>query len=171
MESFLEKIKLGTSNSKAIKWPGTDTDVCLRILSEQDRMEALFAAERLFKSEKIESNLMTAEQYDNEKIIQILYRALRCMDNQEQPLASSITLFRKAITREDTKVLISEYINYEQECSPSPGNLGPEAFDKLLLDIKKNPATISTNILSLQTAKRLLLTLVSPPQSLPTDNG
>ena len=171
MDSFLERLKAGTSNSKLINWPGKEDKVCLRILSEQDRMEAVFAAERLFKNEKVETNLMTAEQYDNEKVIQILYRALRAADNQEQPIAPSITVFRKSITREETKVLISEYINYEQECSPSPGNLSQEAFDKLLLDIKKNPATISTSIFDLQIAKKLLLTLASQPQSLPLDNG
>jgi hypothetical protein len=171
MDSFLEKIKLGTSNSKLTKWPGTEQDVCIRILSEQDRMDAIFATERLFKNDKIETNLVTAEAFDNEKVIQILYRALRCPESLDQPVAPSISVFRKSISREETKVLISEYINYESECSPTPGNLSDEEFDKLLRDLKKNSEQTLTSITSLSIAKKLLLTLVSQPVTLPQVNG
>lgn len=171
METFLERIKLGTANTKLINWPGTNEKVAMKILSEQDRMEIDFSVDRLYKSEKVEVNLITTSHYEPEKFVQILFRCLRCPDDLDRPLANSITDFRRALTREDTKVLISEYVAFEQECSPSPENLSPEDFDKLLLEVKKNPDTTIGNITNLTTAKKLLLTLAVQPPNLPPDNG
>lgn len=169
--SLLDTLKLGTDNHKLIKWPGTSQDVVVRILSEHDRMEATIATERLLKGEKLESSLTTADQYDTERCIQILYRALRDPSNLETPVANNITEFRKGITREDMKMLISEYTTYEQDCSPSPDNLTEEEFDHLLLEVKKNPGTLSGSSLSSSTLKRLITTLASRPQELPQANG
>lgn len=171
MSSLIEKLKLGTDNTKLIKWPGSDTQVALRIISEQARMEASFATERLFKSEKIENNLMTADQYDTEKVIQILFRALRCPDDLDKPVFPSITEFRKALTREDMRLLIAEYTGFENECSPSPENLSDEDFDKIFREVKKNAATTTSNIGSMSTLRRLIITLVDQPVSSLKDNG
>ncbi|MGD0342876.1 MAG: hypothetical protein ABSA76_14330 [Bacteroidales bacterium] len=169
--NLLAVIKKGTDNNKLIKWPGTDTPVILKILSEQERLDASLATERLFKSEKVEANLMTADQYESEKTIQMLYRALRCPDNLDTPLCPNISQFRKALSREDMKMLITEYLGYESLCSPSPENLSSEDFDRLLQDLKKNATATTTNITSLCTARKLLLILAAPPQVLPPVNG
>jgi len=168
--SLIEKLKLGTRNKKLIKWPGDDTEVLMRILSEHERMEAMFSAERLFKTEKIEPTLTTADQFDTEKCVQILYRAIRDPATEE-PIATSITEFRKSITREDMRMLISEYTVFEQDCSPSPSNLSEEEFDKILRDIKKNPETLSSSNLSSSMLKKLIITLASQPVTLPKDSG
>lgn len=172
MSSLIEKLKLGIDNPpKIIKWPGSDVQVALKIISEQARMEASFATERLFKSERIDSNLMTADQYETEKVIQILFRALRCPDDLDKPVFPSITDFRKALTREDMRILIAEYTGFESECSPSPENLSPEEFDKLLLEVKKNAATTTSNISSMSTLRKVIISLVDLPVSSLKDNG
>jgi hypothetical protein len=171
MSNFLQKLKLGTNNVKMIDWPGTDTKVTLRILSQQQLQEALFDSERLFKVSKIETNLMTAQAYQEEESTQILYRSLRDPINLDEPIAPNITEFRKALTVNEKKILIDEYRSFDAECNPSPDNLSEEDFDRLVADLKKKPEETVSNILSLSIAKRLLLITASAPMRLPKVNS
>jgi len=171
MSDLLAKLKLGAKNVKLLSWPGTEVKVVLRVLNQQDFQEAAFAAERLFKSEKIETNLMTADEYENEKALQILFRALRDPQDQDKPIANTITEFRRAITREEKKILIDEYLGFESECSPAPDNLSNDEFDKVLSDVKKKPQETISGITSMSMLKKLLLIMVSPPVSLPQVSG
>lgn len=171
MSGLLDRLRLGTSNIKLVKWPGSDVQVTIRILSQQDIQEAHFATERLFKVGKIETNLMTADEYENEKSTQILFRSLRNPENLEEPICKTIEEFRRSITREEKKQLIEEYLGFESECSPSPDNLSDDEFDKVLSDLKKKPAETLGNITSMSMLKKLLLTMASPLAELPRDNG
>ena len=171
MSGLLDKLKLGTSNIKLVKWPGSDVQVTLRILSQQDVQEAHFATERLFKSNKIEISMVTADEYTSEKSTQILFRCIRNPENLETPICNTIEEFRRSITRAERDVLIEEYLGFEAECSPSPDNLSNDEFDKVLSDLKKKPAETLGNITSISTLKKLLLIMASPPVNLPRDNG
>jgi hypothetical protein len=169
--NFLSKLKLGTDNIKIIKWPGTNTEVALKILSEQDRMEISIATEHLLKQEKVENNFNNSDIYTAENFCQMLYRVLRSPDNLDTPICSSISTFRKSLTREDTKVLVAEYLAFESECSPAPENLSSSDFDALLLRVKKNATETISSITSISLLKKLLAFTVNPPVNLPQGNG
>jgi hypothetical protein len=171
MSDLLQKLKLGTSNVKMINWPGTETQIAMRILSQQQLQEAAFDTERLFKSSKIDTNLMTAQVYQEEETTQILYRSLRDPANMEEPIAPTITDFRKALTVNEKKAIIDEYSEFDAECNPSPGNLSSEEFDRLTQDLKKKPEETISSITSLSIAKRLLLIMASPAMILPSVNS
>ena len=168
MSDLLQKLKLGTSNVKLINWPGTETQIALRILSQAQLQEASFDTERVFKNAKIETNLMTAQIYQEEETNQILYRALRDPANLEEPIAPTIAEFKKALTVNEKKILIEEYSGFDSECNPSPGNLSSEEFDRLTQELKKKPEATLQNITSLPIAKKLLLFMASPAVILPT---
>ena len=167
MSDLLSIFKAGTENHKLIKWPGTEHPVAIKILTQKDLQDAAFSTERMFKSEKIEVGLLTAEEYEVEKSIQILFRCLRDPKNLEEPVAPSIAEFRKALTREERRLLTDEYLGFESECSPQPGNLSKDDFDRLVVDLKKNPSAILSNITDIGTLKRLVLFMASPPVKLP----
>ena len=171
MTWILERLKLGTNNTKLVKWPGSDLAIIVRILSQQDIQEAIFATERLFKSSKIETNLMTADEFDNEKQTQVLFRAIRDPEDMEKPICQTVEEFRRSLTREEKELLIAEYNGFESECSPSPDNLTNDEFDKVMSDLKKKPAETLGNITSISTLKKLLLIMASPPKKLPRGNG
>ena len=78
--SLLEKLKAGKKNKKTIKYPGTDQDIVVSILSEADIQIAHFEAERLFKKNGIEVSMSTVDAYEAEKTTQILFRA--CSDTE-----------------------------------------------------------------------------------------
>jgi valyl-tRNA synthetase len=171
VSDLLQQLKLGTDNVKLVKFPGTDKEVALRIISQRDHQDAAFSTERLFKQEKIDVNMITAEEYESEKATQLLYRALRDPQKLEEPIAPNITEFRKLLTREEKKLLIDEYLGFESECSPSPENMSDEEFDKVLTALKKNSVETIGNITSMSMLKKLLRTTVDLLVSSPTGSG
>jgi hypothetical protein len=143
MSDILAKLKQGTNHIKLSVFPGTTQAIAFKILSQQDLQDAAFATERLFTSSKIELNLASAQEYDEEKSTQILFRALRDPAKQDETVAPDITTFRKLLTREEKAVLIDEYLTFEKDCSPRSDTLSSEEFDKLVSDLKKKPDSIS----------------------------
>lgn len=170
MSDLLLRIKQGVKNYKTIPFPGAEKNVCLRLLSEKDTFEAVAAADQLFKANRLEIAFHNVNAYENEKAVQMLYRALRDPDSNE-PVASSITEFRKLLTNEDRNLLIEEYNSLVEECSPSPKNMTAEEYDRLVEMLKKNPAEIIGNCSSLLTLKRLSLFLAEQLQNLQKDSG
>ena len=61
----------------------------LRVLSNAERQDAVFAAEEHFKSRKIEIAATCLDAYEDERTTQLLFRALRDCDNSENTFASS----------------------------------------------------------------------------------
>jgi phage FluMu protein gp41 len=171
MSDLLQRLKLGTDNVKLIDWPGSETKVALRILSQQDLQDAAFSAERLFKTQKIETNLMTANDYEQEKVVQILYRALRDPEKLSEPIVSSISAFRSMVTSKEIDILSGHYVAFETECSPSPDKLSSDEFDKLLSEVKKTPDSAIGTITNIYTLRKLITSLVNQLSSSPTDSG
>jgi hypothetical protein len=165
MSDLLSTLKAGTDNVKLIKFPKSETPIALKILNQKELQDAAFCTERLFKTEKIDVNLMTSEEYSSEKATQILFRCIRDPENLEQGIAPNITVFRASLTRNEKEYLIGEYLAFEKDVSPSPDNMSNEEFDKILLDVKKNPEDITGKIFSSSMLKKLITTLVSQLKS------
>lgn len=167
--SLLQKLKAGTNNRKTIKWPGTEEDIIVRVLSEAERQSASFETERLFKQQGIEISMSTVDVYEVEKTTQLLFRALS--DTENKPVADSINEFRDNITVTEKDILVDAYNELEAECSPDPGKMSDEAFNSLIEDLKKNPAQTISSVSSMRTAIRLITYLANLLQSLQQDNG
>lgn len=167
MSDLLSRIKRGIKNYKILSWPGTETKVRLKLLSEEETLDAIAAADQLFQEKAIRVQF-NVNAYDNEKSVQMLYRALMDETGRET-VASSITEFRRVLTNEDRVLLIGEYNSLIEECSPSPTNMPPEEFDRLVEALKKNAAETIGSISSFLTLKRLALFLAQNP--LPKANG
>lgn len=163
--SLLEKIKAGTGNKKTIKFPGTDQDVALKVLSTSEIQEADFATERLFKKESIDTSMSTVDAYEDEKTTQLLFRALRDPEDESKNLAKDIDEFRKQITRDEKDILVEAYVAFEKECSPSPDNMTEEEMETLMDELKKRPEEIAGGVLNISIARRLIISLVNQLQT------
>ncbi|TAN61362.1 hypothetical protein EPN18_06840 [bacterium] len=168
--SLLEKLKGGKRNTKVVKFPGTDDDVALVILSNHELQDSIFAAEGYFKAGDITVSATTLDAYEDERTTQILFRALRSPDNLREPFAATVTELRKSVTREEKDLLVKEYVAFEQECSPQFETLPDGDFDKLWEDLKKNPEAV-LNSLNFRTLKKLVLYLALRQGNSPADNG
>ncbi len=168
--SLIEKLKAGNRNIKTIKFPGTESEICLKILSNAEIQEAVFASERRFKVEDIVVASSTLDAYEDERTTQILFRALRDPADSKKPFAGTVDELRKLLTKAEKDALVGEYEAFEQECAPQIAKMTNEQFDELWEALKKNPETTS-NFLSSGVQKRLLLYLASRQQTSPTGNG
>ncbi len=168
--SLLEKIKAGKRHARVIKFPGSDEDVALQVLSNHDIQEAVFAAENLFKRAGMEITGSTMDAYEDERTTQILFRALRDPADPKKPFASNVDELRKGLTKAEKEVLVREYYDHERECSPDFAHIPDEEFEEIWAELKKNPQTLSS--VSSSTMLRGLLTyLASLPSNSPTDSG
>jgi hypothetical protein len=168
--SRFEKLKLGTRNIKNIKYPGSAEDVTLKILSNADIQDAIFATERFFKATDMTVSSTTLDAYEDERTTQILFRALRDPDDPKKPFAPSADELRKQMSKDEKTLLSGEYTAFEQECSPSLEKMTEEEFDALWEEVKKKPQ-IQLNSLNLGTQIRLLRYLASRPSTSPTHSG
>ncbi len=167
--SLLQRLKAGTENKNRIKFPGTEEDVKIGVLSDAERQSAHFETERLFKKNEIEPSMVTVEAYESEKTTQLLYRALT--DTDGNPSAKDIDEFRALITKDEKDILVDEYESWEMECSPSPRQMTDAELDEIIEALKKRPEEILGSVLSITTAKRLIISLANRLATLQTDSG
>lgn len=159
MSSLLEKLKGGKRNTRKIKFPGTDQDMVLRVLSNAEIQEALFATENRFKAKKIKISSTTVEAYEDENATQILFRALRDPQDPDRPFAENADELRKLLTRDEKDILVDAYNGLEKEVSPSVTKLSEKELEDLFEGLKKTPE--NGNNLSFSTLKRLIIYLAS----------
>ena len=176
MDSFLKTLKAGTENHKLIEWPGlSGNNVAIRVLSVNELQQAVIDTERFFQNAKItvsmHGSLAMVDEFEAERITQILYRAIRDPEHLDQPIAANITEFRSNISNQERDALGKEYMAFEKECSPAPENSTNEELEAMYQDIKKNYQQAIGNVSSISTAKKLMLCLVKQLESLQKDNG
>lgn len=168
--SLLEKLKAGTRNIRVLKFPGTDEDVAVRVLSAQEIQDSVFAAETLFKKAEVDVSASTLDAYEDERTTQILWRALRDPENQKEPFAATVAELRKGLTRAEKSILADLYNEFEKECSPDFMAMTDTEFEELFETVKKNPEQLTSN-LSSPMLRGLLRYLASRPSTLPTGSG
>jgi predicted phage gp36 major capsid-like protein len=162
MSDLLERLKAGKSAVAKVTISGVDFG--LRVLSEQDYLEAGMAAEAAMKAAGVELSVATAELFETEKSSQLLLRALvNPADNKA--VATTAKELRAALSREEVAYLIEQYLSHEKTISPSERNLSDDDLMALLEEVKKTPQTLRLNDLSFAMLKRLITISVSQPAS------
>lgn len=173
--SLLQKLQAGKRNVRRVKFPGTEVEIGITVLTESEMQEAVFEAERLFKKCGIEVSATTLGTYEKELSTQTLFRAI-VDPGQPKPDGSCARLFGKI---EDLKALftapkikdelIVEYNSLEEECNPSPNLLSEPELMAIFETVKKKPdGRIS---LSSSTQRQLIVFMASLLSASPKDSG
>lgn len=170
MTDLLKIIKAGTKNKTTINFPGTDKKVDLHLLSNQDTLDATVEADRLFRHLGLVVEFHNVNTYENERSIQLLFRALKNPENG-LPVCPDIASFRQLVTNEERSLLIDEYNALVAECNPSPETMKHNEFDALVEGIKKNPEKTLGSCSNLKMLRGLCLYLVHRLPNLPKANG
>lgn len=168
--SLLEKIKAGTANRRIVTFPGTDRQIAIRVLSNQDVIDANIAADRVYKDAGIDIGFHNVNDYETEKTVQLLFRACIDPDTGER-VASGVSQFRQLTTPEERDRLSDEYHALREECNPGAKDMAPAEFDALVLSLKKKPSETIGSISSLRVLKKLALYLAEEHATLPKGNG
>ena len=172
--NLIEKLKAGKRNIKVIKWPGTDEEIGLTVLTESDIQDSIIDAERLIKAKGIEISATTIGLQASEQNTQILYRALvnpekKKADGACERYFRTADEFRAIVTREVKDLLIEEYNAWEAERSPSPLKLTDDEFQKIFDEVKKTPTY--GNDLNLITLRGLITSLAGREAKSPKASG
>ncbi len=167
---FLDELKQNSEACKVVKFPGTDIDVKLRLLSNGEMQAAVFATEKLFKVNDLVCNMGTVDAYEDDKTTQILYRALSTCDTEAKPLAATVDAFRNSISKDVKDMLAEEYSALESDHKPRIDELSEDEVNSLIEEVKKNPDSIM-NVLSLPLLRKLTTTLASRLSILQKANG
>lgn len=161
----LDRIRSGTRNTKLVPWPGTNEMVRLRILSKAETQDAAFQAHAHFtRADVPPDKVHTIEDYEDEKTVQMLYRALSGTEAEEdgKPLSRSIEIFRTKVCRDEISTLAQHYSAFEREVSPNPEHMDEETYREFVDALKKKPDETIEFVSSIALAKRLLRSLASP---------
>lgn len=162
MSNLLERLKAG--KSVIAKKSVNGVEFGIRVLSEQDYLEAGLAAEAAMKASGVELSISSSDLFEAEKSGQLLLRALvNPIDGK--PVAVDAKTLRAALSREEVAYLIEAYLAHEKSVSPSERNMPESELRALVDEVKKTPQTPSLNGLSSVTLKKLIAILVVPPAS------
>lgn len=162
MSDLLDRLKAGKSAIGKVTLNGVQFG--LRILSEQDYLEAGIALETAMKEAGVEFSTSSVELFEMEKSGQLLLRFL--VDPASgKAVAEDAESLRKALSREEVAHLIEKYLEHERTVSPSERNMPEDELLKLFEAVKKTPETPLLNGLSSVTLRRLITILASPPTS------
>lgn len=160
MSDLLSRLKAGRSAISIIKID--EVEFGLRVLTEQDYLEAGFATETAMKAANMELSVSTADLFEDEKASQLL--ALALIDPSTNKLAApSAKALRESLTRGDRSLLAERYLEHEKMFSPSERSLSEAEFSDLIAEVKKNPKTPLLSDSSSVTLKRLITALASTP--------
>lgn len=158
MSDLLKRLKAGRGAVAPVDVVGVPLG--LRLLNEQDYLDAGLAVEASMRAAGVELDMGSAELFEREKASQLLARAL-VDPATSKPIAPTAQELRQALTREDAEWLIARYLDHEKRHSPK--NMDEAEFADLLEDVKKNAATTRLDDSSFATLKRLITCLASPP--------
>lgn len=158
MSDLLERLKAGKSAIANVSLNGVEFGI--RVLSEQDYLEAGLAAEAAMKVACIELSISTSDLFEAEKSGQLLLRALVNPADGKQITTDAKTL-RAALSRDEVAYLIEQYLSHEKSISPSERNMSEADLLALLEEVKKTPQTPRLNGLSIVTLKKLITTLAA----------
>lgn len=159
---ILAKLKAGRSVTKTTALG--DIKIGLRLLTEQDHQEAGWAANAMLDKHDAELSAANADIFESEKATQLLMRFVIDPDTG-RPVFPDAAEVRATLTRDERNALADAYYDFEREYSPTERTMDEAEFMALLTDVKKKPEPTTLNDLSGALLKRLLLALVSPPNS------
>lgn len=152
---LLQKIKSGSQVTKEIPWPGDDAIIKMRILNDNDYLQATLAADKLLPKVSVAN----VNRYNAELETQLLHKSIT--DPETGRNLGNISEFRQLLTPEIKSVLIDELDALHTEHSPDPNTLSEEEFDKLFLEIKKNATKTVGSVSNIHTLRKLVTILAS----------
>jgi hypothetical protein len=169
--SRLAALKAGTNNRKTVKFPGTDQDVVMRVLSNAEVQEAEFGTEKHFRQQGIQYYEATVEAYEKEKTVRMLHSALRDPEDETKTFAASVAELRAMTTQAEKDALVMELNDFMAECSPDMEALSEEEFGEIVEMVKKRPEETVSSLSSMSLLRRLAISLASRPASSRTGSG
>jgi hypothetical protein len=184
----LSKLIRGRKHTKPGRIPESDIEFEWRVLTGREKQECLARACQRFESLGIPKELRTYTDLEDELTWQVIGAAMRNRsvkgddaDPYPEPL-DTMDNVRDALTVDERDILVSEYMDLEEQVDPDPANMPDIFYDEIISALKKSlkdPTGAASSLSNfgsrtligflLTTASQLLPALTGRSESSPTD--
>jgi hypothetical protein len=164
-DELIERIKTSHDVRRVVNWPGRpDIKIEIRLLSLSEARKAKVDNQLEFKKDGIAVEWYNAADYREQEAAHGMWRAFYNVDTGERIFRSAEHL-RSFCTPDELKKLCDEYNAFSEECDPSIDELSDESIESLIDTLKKTPDQVQSKVVSLNTAWKLVRTLVARLQA------
>ena len=164
-DELIARIKTTHDVKRIVSWPGrSDIQIEIRLLSLSDIRKAKVDNQLEFKRDGIEIAMHNLADYREQEAAHGMWRAFYNVDTGERIFRSAEHL-RSFCTPDELKKLCDEFNAFVEECDPSLDEVSDESIETLIETLKKTPDQVQLKVVSLNTAWKLVHTLVARLQT------
>lgn len=164
-DELIERIKASHDVKRVVSWPGRpDIKIEIRLLTLSDARKAKVDNQLEFKHDGIEVAWYNQADYREQEAAHGMWRAFYNVDTGERIFRSAEHL-RSFCTPDELKKLCDEFNAFVEECDPSLDEVSDESIETLIETLKKTPDLVQLKVVSLNTAWKLVRTLVARLQA------
>ena len=164
-DELIARIKTTHDVKRIVSWPGrSDIQIEIRLLSLSDIRKAKVDNQLEFKRDGIEIAMHNLADYREQEAAHGMWRAFYNVDTGERIFRSAEHL-RSFCTPDELKKLCDEFNAFVEECDPSLDEVSDESIETLIETLKKTPDQVQLKVVSLNTAWKLVRTLVARLQA------
>ncbi len=164
-DELIARIKTTHDVKRIVSWPGrSDIQIEIRLLSLSDIRKAKVDNQLEFKRDGIEIAMHNLADYREQEAAHGMWRAFYNVDTGERIFRSAEHL-RSFCTPDELKKLCDEFNAFVEECDPSLDEVSDESIETLIETLKKTPDQVQLKVVSLNTAWKLVRTLVARLQT------
>lgn len=164
-DELIERIKTSHDVKRVVSWPGKpDIQIEIRLLSLSEARKAKVDNQLEFKKDGIAVEWYNAADYREQEAAHGMWRAFYNPDTGKRIFRSAEHL-RSFCTPDELKKLCDEYNAFAESCDPSIDELSDESIETLIDTLKKTPDQVQSKVVSLNTAWKLVRTLVARLQA------
>lgn len=164
-DELIARIKSSHDVRRVVCWPGRpDIKIEIRLLSLSDARNAKVDNQLEFKKDGIDVAMHNLADYREQEAVHGMWRAFYNLDTGERIFRSAEHL-RSFCTPDELKKLCDEYNAFAESCDPSIEEISDEGMEILIDTLKKTPDQIQLKVVNLNTAWKLVRTLVAQLQA------
>jgi anion-transporting ArsA/GET3 family ATPase len=147
-QALLQQLAAGRKGAEIVPWPGRDFSVRVRVVADQDRLEALAAAISVFKRMDVPiDSVATHQAFTDEIERQVIARTIEIADadaaikgdplGRHRPLFLDAEQVRELVDQNTRKWLLAEINRISSAAGTVLGEITDEQFDMVLEAAKK----------------------------------
>lgn len=170
-ESRLAKLRRGKLEYKRARWPRSDDECLLRVLTCSEVQECQAHAFRRFKELDIPVVPATMSLFEDECLTQVLFRGCRDPNDPERlTYAIDVDDMRDNTTVDERAAMYTVFRDLCEEQDPDPETVSPELLRQIEEAVKKKDAALLRGFGS-SALVSFMLSTDSPPSSSPTGSS
>ncbi len=158
---ILDQIKSSHDKRRVLDWPGRpDVKIEMRLLTLSECRQAKVENQQEFKKDGIDIAVHNLVDYREQEAVHGMWRVFTDPTTGNR-IFNSAEEMRSFCTPDELTALCAAYNAFAEENDPNVGNLSDEDVKTLIELLKKTPDQVQRKVTSLNTAWKLLRTLVA----------